>query len=105
MNVEESDLSTWKLEEFQRELEVLQKEKPDHLKQISNKPLWKCILVLDDAEGSDIVSNEVIDKLVSVIQRLREIKLQRKQKLQDLATTMLELWNLVDTPMEQHQLF
>jgi Ase1/PRC1/MAP65 family protein len=26
-------------------------------------------------------------------------------QLQDLATTMLELWNLMDTPIEEQQLF
>ncbi|KAH0464206.1 hypothetical protein IEQ34_006992 [Dendrobium chrysotoxum] len=153
MNVDESDLSTRKLEEFQKELEALQKEKvcsyfllkwkkndgfelpsaiiyssffsltsfskclilqADRLKQVLEhlSTLNTLCLVLgidfkqtvmevhpslDDAEGSKIVSNEVIDRLASVIQSLRE--------LQDLATTMLELWNLMDTPMEEQQLF
>ncbi|KAL0921045.1 hypothetical protein M5K25_008075 [Dendrobium thyrsiflorum] len=114
MNVDESDLSTRKLEEFQRELEALQKEKADRLKQVLEhlSTLNTLCLVLgidfkqtvmevhpslDETEGSKIVSNEVIDRLASVIQSLRE--------LQDLATTMLELWNLMDTPMEEQQLF
>ncbi|PKU79993.1 65-kDa microtubule-associated protein 3-like [Dendrobium catenatum] len=122
MNVDESDLSTRKLEELQRELEALQKEKTDRLKQVLEhlRTLNTLCLVLgidfkqtvmevhpslEDTEGSKIVSNEVIDRLASVIQSLREVKLQRMQKLQDLATAMLELWNLMDTPMEEQQLF
>lgn len=35
---------------------------------------------LDEAEESNSVSNEVIERLDSVIQSLREVKLQRMQK-------------------------
>ncbi|KAK8938306.1 65-kDa microtubule-associated protein 3 [Platanthera guangdongensis] len=122
VNIDESDLSIRKLEEFQRHLEELKKEKADRLNQvlehISTLTTFCTVLGIDfkqtlmevhpslgDAEGSKVVSNEVIERLASVINGLRKVKLQRMQKLQDLATTMLELWNLMDTPIEEQQIF
>lgn len=122
VNIDESDLSIRKLEEFQRQLEALKKEKDDRLKQvlehISTLTTLCAVLGIDfkqtlmevhpslgDAQGSTVVSNEVIEKLASVINGLRKVKLQRMQKLQDLATNMLELWNLMDTPIEEQQIF
>ena len=60
---------------------------------------------LDDNEGSKSISNETIKRPASVILRLREVNIQRMQKLQDLATTMLELWNMMDAIVEEQQLF
>ncbi|WVZ00113.1 hypothetical protein V8G54_026182 [Vigna mungo] len=58
-----------------------------------------------ESEGSKSVSNDTIQQLAVAIEELREVKLQRMQKLQDLASTMLELWNLMDTPVEEQQMF
>ncbi|XP_020105633.1 65-kDa microtubule-associated protein 3-like [Ananas comosus] len=120
--VDESDLSTRKLEELHKQLQCLQKEKSDRLKKVMdhlNSLNLLCDVLgidfkqtvsdihpcLDGAEGSKNISNETIQRLASAIEKLREIKLQRMQKLQDLASTMLELWNLMDTPIEEQQLF
>ncbi|KAG9440922.1 hypothetical protein H6P81_021087 [Aristolochia fimbriata] len=120
--VDESDLSTRKLDELHRQLEAFQKEKSDRLRQVLeylNTLNLLCMVLgleysqivsevhptLDDPNASKNISNSTIEKLPAVIQRLRETKLQRMQKLQDLATSMLELWNLMDTPMEEQQLF
>ncbi|KAG1368087.1 65-kDa microtubule-associated protein 3 [Cocos nucifera] len=120
--MDESDLSTRRLEELHRELQSLQKEKTERLKQVMdhlNTLNSLCLVLgidfrqtvhevhptLDENEGSKNISNDTIESLVSAIQRLREVKIQRMQKLQDLATTMLELWNLMDTPVEEQQLF
>ncbi|XP_068654195.1 65-kDa microtubule-associated protein 3 isoform X2 [Aristolochia californica] len=120
--VDESDLSTRKLDELHRQLEALQKEKSDRLRQVLeylNTLNLLCMVLgldfnhtvsevhptLDDQNVSKNISNGTIEKLVATIHRLREIKLQRMQQLQDLATSMLELWNLMDTPMEEQQLF
>ncbi|KAH9657707.1 65-kDa microtubule-associated protein 3 [Citrus sinensis] len=58
-----------------------------------------------NSEGSRSISDDTIEQLTTAIQKLREVKIQRMQKLQDLATTMLELWNLMDTPIEEQQMF
>ncbi|XP_058104137.1 65-kDa microtubule-associated protein 3-like [Magnolia sinica] len=122
MVVDETDLSMRKLEELHRQLKALQKEKIDRLQQVLNhlNTLSSLCLVLgmdfkhtagevhhslDDFEGSKNINDETIERLAVAIQRLREIKIQRMQKLQDLATSMLELWNLMDTPVEEQQMF
>ncbi|KAM0934213.1 putative microtubule-associated protein, MAP65/Ase1/PRC1 [Dioscorea sansibarensis] len=119
--LDESDLSNKKLEELQEQLESLRKEKKerlqlvlDHLKTMRglcsvlgidfNQTACEIHPSLGGAETSN-VSNETIDSLASAVQRLREIKAQRLQKLQDHASTLLELWNLMDTPIEEQQLF
>ncbi|KAI5396672.1 hypothetical protein KIW84_062764 [Lathyrus oleraceus] len=53
--------------------------------------------------ASDISSHSIMNDLAVAIQQLREIKLQRMQNLQNLATTMLELSNLMDTPIGEQQ--
>ncbi|KAF8008692.1 hypothetical protein BT93_K2373 [Corymbia citriodora subsp. variegata] len=120
--VDESDLSLRKLEELHRQLHALQQEKSNRLKQIQDhmctlnslcmvlgldfKPTVSEVhFSLGNAEGSKDISNSTIEQLASMIQNLREIKLQRMQRLQDLATNLLELWNLMDTPLEEQQMF
>ncbi|KAJ9141601.1 hypothetical protein P3X46_032113 [Hevea brasiliensis] len=120
--VDETDLSLRKLEELHRQLHALQKEKSDRLKQVQEHldTLNSLCLVLGMdfkhtvtevhpsfgvTEGSRNINNDTIQHLATAILKLREIKIQRMQKLQDLATTMLELWNLMDTPIEEQQMF
>ncbi|PSS32421.1 Microtubule-associated protein [Actinidia chinensis var. chinensis] len=121
--VDETDLSLRKLEELNRELQALQKEKSDRVKHVLDllNTLNSLCLVLgidfketvievhpslgNDYEGTKNMSNETIEQLTTAIQRLREIKIKRMQRLQDLATSMLELWNLMDTPIEEQQMF
>ncbi|PON59969.1 Microtubule-associated protein, MAP65/Ase1/PRC [Trema orientale] len=120
--VDESDLSLRKLEELHRQLHALQKEKSDRLKQVQD---YLCTLnslclvlgmdfkqtisevhpSLGDSEVPKNISNGTIELLAAAIQKLRGVKIQRMQRLQDLATTMLELWNLMDTPIEEQQIF
>ncbi|QCE07558.1 65-kDa microtubule-associated protein 3-like [Vigna unguiculata] len=120
--IDETDLSVRKLEELHRQLHALQIEKSSRLKQVQEY-LYTLnslcsVLGLDfkqtingihpsllESEGSKSVSNDTIQQLAVAIEELREVKLQRMQKLQDLATTMLELWNLMDTPVEEQQMF
>ncbi|EXC20900.1 hypothetical protein L484_012976 [Morus notabilis] len=120
--VDETDLSLRKLEELHRQLQALQKEKMDRLKQVQDHlcTLNSLCLVLGmdfkqtigevhpslgDSEGSNNLSNGTIELLAAAIQRLRGVKIKRMQMLQDLATSMLELWNLMDTPIEEQQMF
>uniref|UniRef100_J3M9I8 65-kDa microtubule-associated protein 3 n=1 Tax=Oryza brachyantha TaxID=4533 RepID=J3M9I8_ORYBR len=120
--VDQSDISLRKLEELRVELQSLEKEKSERLKQVMEylKTLHSLCEVLginfkqtiseihpslDEAEGPMNISNTTIEMLALAIQRLCETKMQRMQKLQDLASTMLELWNLMDTPIEEQQAF
>ncbi|KAJ7975576.1 65-kDa microtubule-associated-like protein [Quillaja saponaria] len=119
---DETDLSLRKLEELHRQLHTLQTEKSDRLKRVQDH-LYALnslcsVLGMDfkqivsevhpsfgDSEGSKSISNDTIEQLRTAITKLREVKIQRMQKLQDLASTMLELWNLMDTPIEEQQMF
>ncbi|XP_054788068.1 65-kDa microtubule-associated protein 3 isoform X2 [Prosopis cineraria] len=120
--IEESDLTLRKLEELHRQLHTLQKEKSERLKKVQDQlhtvKSLTSVLGLDFkqtlcdlhpslgySEGSKSVSDDTIQQLSASIQKLRDVKLQRMQKLQDLATTMLELWNLMDTPVEEQLKF
>ncbi|KAK7268955.1 hypothetical protein RIF29_21666 [Crotalaria pallida] len=120
--VDETDLSLRKLEELHRQLHALQTEKSVRLKKVHEHQYTLnslcSVLGLDyyqtvngihpslgDPEGSKSVSNDTLQQLDVAIRQLREVKLQRMQKLQDLASTMLELWNLMDTPIEEQQMF
>lgn len=120
--VDETDLSLRKLEELQQELQNLQKEKSDRLKQVldhQNTLNSLCLVLgvdfqqtinevypsLGDSSGTKSLGNDIIESLAVAIQRLRELKIQRMHRLQDLATSMLELWNLMDTPVEEQQMF
>ncbi|OIS98799.1 PREDICTED: 65-kDa microtubule-associated protein 3-like [Nicotiana attenuata] len=120
--VDESDLSIRKLEELHAELQAIQKEKSERLKQVLDhlSALNSLCLVLGmdfkhtvnevhpslgESEGTKNISNDTIQHLAAAIGRLREVKLQRMQRLQDLASSMLELWNLMDTPIEEQQTF
>ncbi|XVE64112.1 hypothetical protein DITRI_Ditri07aG0075600 [Diplodiscus trichospermus] len=120
--VDEADLSLRKLEELHIQLLELQKEKSDRLRQVQdhlNMLSSLCSVMgmdfkltatelhpsLGNSEGSRSISNNTIEQLGAAIKKLREAKIQRMQGLQDLATTMLELWNLMDTPIEEQQIF
>ncbi|XP_025700410.1 65-kDa microtubule-associated protein 3 [Arachis hypogaea] len=120
--IDENDLSLRKLEELHRQLYALQKEKSDRLKTVQDhlRTLSSLCSVLGldfketidrvhpslgNSEGYKSIDNDTIKQLTVAIQDLREIKLQRMEKLQDIATTMLELWHLMDTPVEEQQMF
>ncbi|KAK4358470.1 hypothetical protein RND71_020699 [Anisodus tanguticus] len=120
--VDESDLSLRKLEELHTELHALQKEKSERLKQVLDhlgtlNSLCSVLGMdfkhtinevdpsLGESEETMNICNDTIQNLAAAIQRLQEVKLQRMQQLQDLTTSMLELWNLMDTPIEEQQIF
>ncbi|MBA0587324.1 65-kDa microtubule-associated protein 3 [Gossypium raimondii] len=120
--VDETDLSLRKLEELHRQLHELQTEKSDRLKQVQDylsmlnelcsvmgmdfkQTVDEIHPTLSDPKGFRSISSNTIEQLATLIKKLREVKIQRMQRLQDLATTMLELWNLMDTPIEEQQMF
>ncbi|XP_041989636.1 65-kDa microtubule-associated protein 3-like isoform X1 [Salvia splendens] len=122
VSVNETDLSLRKLEELHIELQELQNEKCERLKHVHehlNYLYLGCsVLGLDfkqtvseihpslgEPEGSKDISNGTIEQLRTAIQRMQEVKIQRMQQLRDLASSLLELWNLMDTPIEEQQIF
>ncbi|VFQ75741.1 unnamed protein product [Cuscuta campestris] len=120
--LDESDMSLRRLEEMKGHLLSLQAKKSDRLKQVLHllESLNSLCLVLgidfrntvveihptlDGSYASKSVSAQTIDRLTAVIHKLREVKIQRLNMVQDLATTMVELWNLMDTPVEEQHPF
>ncbi|XP_073021385.1 65-kDa microtubule-associated protein 3 isoform X1 [Primulina eburnea] len=120
--VDETDLSLRKLDELQKELQVLHEEKNGRLKLVMDhlNCLYSLCSVLGldfkhtvneihpslgDSEASKNINSDTIKQLGIAIQRLRETKIHRMQQLQDLTTSLLELWNLMDTPIEEQQIF
>lgn len=122
--VDESDLSLKKLEEYQAQLQELQKEKSERLHKVlefvSTVHDLCSVLGLDfystvtevhpslnDSTGvqSKSISNETLSKLAETVIALKEDKKQRLQKLQELAGQLIDLWNLMDTPEQERQLF
>lgn len=120
--MDENDLSLTRFEEFQKRLQSLQEEKNDRLKQvmehISVLSSLCSVLGLDlretvreihpslvDSEETHSISTDTLQQLEIAIKRLQELKLQRMKRLQDLGTMLLELWNLMDTPVKEQEPF
>nr|XP_004491431.1 65-kDa microtubule-associated protein 1 [Cicer arietinum] len=122
--VDESDLSLKKFDEYQSELQELQKEKSDRLHKVlefvSTVHDLCAVLGMDffstvtdvhpslnDSTGvqSKSISNETLARLAKTVLTLKEDKKQRLHKLQELASQLIDLWNLMDTPPEERKLF
>ncbi|GMJ15983.1 microtubule-associated proteins 65-1 [Hibiscus trionum] len=122
--VDESDLSLKKLDEYQVKLKELQKEKSDRLRKVLElvstvhdlcavlgmdffSTVTEVHPSLDDSTGvqSKSISNDTLSRLVKTVSVLREDKKKRLHKLQELATQLIDLWNLMDTPEEERRLF
>ncbi|CAG7905244.1 unnamed protein product [Brassica rapa] len=107
LGAEEADLSLHKLEELRRQLAQLQNEKSKRLEEVER--LLETLTLLCSVRGEDLkdlirgihpslvdsntrdVSRSTLDKLDLMIGNLRGVKLQRMQKIQDLAVSLLEL--------------
>nr|KJB13780.1 hypothetical protein B456_002G093800 [Gossypium raimondii] len=122
--VDESDLSLKKLNEYQVKLQELQKEKSDRLHKVLEfvstvhdlcavlgmdffSTVTEVHPSLDDTTGvqSKSISNDTLLRLAETVSTLNEDKKQRLHKLQELATQLIDLWNLMDTPEEERILF
>uniref|UniRef100_A0A7N0VJA3 65-kDa microtubule-associated protein 8 n=1 Tax=Kalanchoe fedtschenkoi TaxID=63787 RepID=A0A7N0VJA3_KALFE len=121
--VNENDLSLKKLEDYQFELQRLQNEKKDRLQKVekyisavhklsgimgmeSSLIITKIHPSLNDLCGiSKNISDEIIDKLSSMVKSLDEEKKNRLQKLHHLGKALTNLWNLMDTRYEDRQMF
>ncbi|KAK1291224.1 65-kDa microtubule-associated protein 1 [Acorus calamus] len=122
--VDEDDLSLKKLEEFQSQLQELQREKSDRLHKVLDfvstvhdlcsvlgmdffTTITEVHPSLTDSIGvqSKSISNDTLSMLAKTVLSLKEDKKQRLQKIQDLATQLSDLWNLMDTPEQERNLF
>lgn len=122
--VDEDDLSLKKLDEFQFQLQELQKEKSDRLHKVLDfvstvhdlcavlgmdffSTVTEVHPSLNDSVGmqSKSISNDTLSRLAKTVQALKEDKKQRLQRLQELAAQLTDLWNLMDTPIEDRSLF
>ncbi|XP_071697486.1 65-kDa microtubule-associated protein 1-like [Rutidosis leptorrhynchoides] len=122
--VDVSDLSLKKLDEFHDQLQELQKEKSDRLHKVLElvstvhdlcsvlgidfyTTVTEVHPTLNDATGvqSKSISNDTLARLAKTVVTLKEDKKQRLQKLQELATQLTDLWNLMDTSLEEQSFF
>ncbi|KAH0707775.1 hypothetical protein KY289_012851 [Solanum tuberosum] len=122
--VDESDLSLKKLDEFHAQLQDLQKEKSERLHQVLEfvstihdlcavlgidffSTVTEVHPSLNDSTGvqAKSISNDTLSSLARTVLALEEDKKQRLQKLQELATQLIDLWNLMDTTEEERSLF
>ncbi|XP_048130271.1 65-kDa microtubule-associated protein 1-like [Rhodamnia argentea] len=122
--VDEADLSLKKLNEYQAQLQELQKEKSDRLHKVLEfvstvhdlcsvlgmdffSSITEVHPSLNDSTSpqSKSISNETLSRLAKTVVALKEDKKQRLHKLQELATQLIDLWNLMDTSEEERQLF
>uniref|UniRef100_A0A5B7AHU9 Putative microtubule-associated protein 1-like n=1 Tax=Davidia involucrata TaxID=16924 RepID=A0A5B7AHU9_DAVIN len=122
--VNEADLSLKKLDEFQSQLQELQKEKSDRLHKVLDfvstvhdlcavlgmdffSTVTEVHPSLNDSTGvqSKSISNDTLSRLAKTVLALKEDKKQRLHKLQELATQLIDLWNLMDTSQEERSLF
>lgn len=122
--VDEADLSLKKLNEYQAQIQELQKEKSDRLHKVlefvSTVHDLCSVLGMDffssitevhpslnesASAQSKSISNETLSRLAKTVLALKEDKKQRLHKLQELATQLIDLWNLMDTSEEERRLF
>ncbi|CAL0302942.1 unnamed protein product [Lupinus luteus] len=121
-NLDEKILSLTRLEElkiqlvkFENEKACRQKKVSDHLNTLSSLCLILGLDVKDkiceicptmaNSSITKDVSDHTMNILTSEVQSLREIKIQRMQKIQSLAAELLKMWNMMETPIEEQQKF
>ncbi|XP_010271123.1 PREDICTED: 65-kDa microtubule-associated protein 6-like isoform X1 [Nelumbo nucifera] len=124
LNAEEQDLSLRKLTEYQTHLHNLQKEKSGRLHKVLEyvnevhslcgvlgvdfeKTVSEVHPSLHDTgyEQSTNISNSTLEGLDKAILKLKAERKSRIQKLKDIVASLFELWNLMDSPQEERNLF
>ncbi|GMY22873.1 65-kDa microtubule-associated protein 5 isoform X1 [Fagus crenata] len=122
--VNERDLTVKTLGELKSHLQELQNEKIFRLQKVNShvNTVWELAVVmsidfsktvndvhpsLSDSLGNQLknISNDTLARLTGVIQSLKQEKQQRLKKLQDLGRTLIDLWNLMDTPVDERKRF
>ncbi|KAM1251702.1 hypothetical protein ACFX13_040629 [Malus domestica] len=122
--LDERDLSVKRLRELQSQLEELQSEKVLRLERVSAnvniihelsvvmsidfcKTINKVHPSLTDQSSaqSKSISNDTLARLTTLTDSLKQEKQQRLQKLQYLGSKLIELWNLIETPIDEQKRF
>ncbi|RCV17746.1 hypothetical protein SETIT_3G244600v2 [Setaria italica] len=122
--VDENDLSLKRLGELKVQLNELQTEKNLRLQKIDVQ--INCINEMCNIMSLDLkkalydvhpsyaelgrskpvsISNSTLERLAGKVHALNHEKKQRLRKLQDLGSTLIELWNLMDTPVDEQRCF
>ncbi|XP_041012705.1 65-kDa microtubule-associated protein 8-like isoform X1 [Juglans microcarpa x Juglans regia] len=123
VKVNENDLSLKKLEEYQVELQRLHNEKNERLQRVekyidkihnlsailgtdSSMIITKVHPSLNELSGmSKNISESILAKLNNTVESLEEEKQKRLEKLCQLGRALTNLWNLMDAPFSDRQLF
>ncbi|CAM8951776.1 unnamed protein product [Rhodiola kirilowii] len=122
--VDETNLSLKKLDEYNSQLQEIQKEKSERLHKVLEfvssvhdlcgvlgmdffSTVSEVHPSLNDSTGVQYksISNETLSRLAKTVSVLKEDKKKRLHKLQELASQLIDLWNLMDTPEEERSLF
>ncbi|KAJ1382243.1 Microtubule associated protein, partial [Sesbania bispinosa] len=122
--VNQCDLTVKKLEELKSHLQELQNEKilrqqkvKSHISIISELSAvmsidyWKTLneihpsLADSSKDALQSISNDTLARLTGVIHSLKQEKQQRLKKVQELAKTLVELWDLMETPIDEKKAF
>ncbi|VAI74368.1 unnamed protein product [Triticum turgidum subsp. durum] len=123
VTVNEDDLSLKKLEEHQSELQRLKREKGDRLCKVEEYKVLICnfakimgmdpsnvlasvhpsLLIGANEQQKKNISDDILNKLNTMVQQLKEEKNHRLEKLHSLGKALTNLWNILDTAMEERQ--
>ncbi|OEL33976.1 65-kDa microtubule-associated protein 2 [Dichanthelium oligosanthes] len=122
--VDENDLSLKRLRELKAQLNDLQTEKNLRLQKIDIQ--INCIHEMCNIMSLDLkkalydvhpsyaelgkskpvsISNSTLERLEGKVHALNHEKKQRLRKLQELGSTLIELWNLMETPVDEQRSF
>uniref|UniRef100_A0ACD5TH90 Uncharacterized protein n=1 Tax=Avena sativa TaxID=4498 RepID=A0ACD5TH90_AVESA len=122
--VDETDLSIGRLTELKTQLNELQAEKNLRLQKIDVQ--IKCIDEMCNMMSLDLkktlydvhpsfveleriksmsISDSTLDRLAGKVHALNQEKKQRIWKLESLGSTLIDLWSLMDTPLDEQKCF
>ncbi|XP_050386255.1 65-kDa microtubule-associated protein 5 [Argentina anserina] len=118
--VDERDLSVKRLGELKSHLEELHEEKALRLQKVNSHVSiihdLSVVMSIDffttlsevhpsltdqSAVHSKSISNDTLARLMALTNSLKQEKQQRLQKLQELGSKLIEVWNLMETPTEE----
>uniref|UniRef100_A0A0A9CGK6 Uncharacterized protein n=1 Tax=Arundo donax TaxID=35708 RepID=A0A0A9CGK6_ARUDO len=123
VTVNEEDLSLKKLEEYQSELQRLKREKSDRLCKVEEYKVlihnFAKVMGMDPSkilanvhprlldgpneQQTKNISDDILKKLNMTVQQLKEENNNRREKLHSLVKALTNLWNTLDTAMEERQ--